>query len=52
MDDIFLVKEGKIIRYDGTTLHGKQITKDELVETFGYKALEEIEQFGAYQINK
>lgn len=52
MDDVFLVKEGKITRYDGTTLNGKQISKDELVEAFGYKALEEIEQYGVFHINK
>lgn len=52
MDDLFLVKEGKIIRYDGVDLKGKQISKDELVEAFGYKALEVIEQFGSYTIKK
>lgn len=52
MDDLFLVKEGKITRYDGKTLNGKHISKDELVEAFGYKAFEEIEQFGVYSINK
>jgi hypothetical protein len=52
MEDLFLVKEGKITRYDGVNLNGKQISKDELVEVFGYKALEVIEQFGSYTINK
>lgn len=52
MDDVFLVKDGKITRYDGTTLNGNRISKDELIEAFGAKALEEIERFGVYTIKK
>ncbi|WP_438446424.1 hypothetical protein [Gorillibacterium sp. sgz5001074] len=52
MDDLFLVKDGKITRYDGTTLNGTRITKDELLEAFGPKVLEEIERFGSHTIKK
>lgn len=50
MDDVFVVKGDKIVRWDGNTLGGKKISKDELVEAFGRKALEEIERFGNYTI--
>jgi hypothetical protein len=52
MDDYFLVKEGRIVRWDGITLGGTKISADELVESFGRKALEEIERFGFYSIKK
>jgi hypothetical protein len=52
MDELFLVKDGKITRYDGTTLNGNRISKEELVEAFGTKAFEEIERFGFYTIKK
>ncbi|MNR13903.1 hypothetical protein D3C85_1303400 [compost metagenome] len=52
MDDYFLVKDGKIVRWDGLTLGGTKIRADELVESFGRKALEEIERFGSYTIKK
>lgn len=52
MDDYFLVKEGRIVRWDGLTLGGSKIRVDELIESFGRKALDEIEQFGFYAIKK
>ncbi|WP_157276688.1 hypothetical protein [Paenibacillus sp. Soil766] len=52
MDDYFLVKDGRIVRWDGLTLGGTKIRADELVESFGRKALEEIERFGFYTIKK
>ncbi|NQX58127.1 hypothetical protein [Paenibacillus qinlingensis] len=52
MDDYFLVKDGRIVRWDGLTLGGTKIRSDELVESFGSKALEEIERFGFYTIKK
>lgn len=52
MDELFLVKDGKITRYDGTTLNGSRISKEELIEAFGPKAFEEIERFGFYTIKK
>lgn len=51
MDDYFLVKDGRIVRWDGLTLGGTKIRADELVESFGRKALE-IERFGFYTIKK
>jgi hypothetical protein len=52
MDDYFLVKDGRIVRWDGLTLGGTKIRADELVESFGRKALEEIERFGFYNLKK
>lgn len=52
MDDYFLVKDGKIVRWDGLTLGGTKIRADELIESFGHKAIEEIERFGSYTIKK
>lgn len=52
MDDYFLVKDGRIVRWDGLTLGGSKIRADELIESFGRKALDEIEQFGFYTIKK
>ncbi|MFC0215989.1 hypothetical protein ACFFK0_26675 [Paenibacillus chartarius] len=52
MDDIFLIKDGRIVRWDGLTLGGTKISTDELIESFGRKVLDEIEQFGFYTIKK
>ncbi|MFC5451302.1 hypothetical protein [Paenibacillus aestuarii] len=52
MDDYFLVKDGRIVRWDGLTLGGTKIRADELIESFGRKALDEIEQYGVYIIKK
>lgn len=50
MDDVFVVKGDKIVRWDGAVLGGKKISQAELIEAFGKKALEEIERFGNYTI--
>lgn len=52
MDEYFLVKDGRIVRWDGLTLGGTKIRADELIESFGRKAIDEIEQYGFYTIKK
>jgi hypothetical protein len=52
MDEIFLVKNGVISLWDGIETGGTHIFKPELIESFGYAALEEIYRFGSYRIKK
>lgn len=52
MENLYIVKNGKIVEYDGKATTGSVISEAALIEAYGRKALEEINRFGVYTIKK
>lgn len=52
METLYVVKDGKIVQFDGKTKEKQLLNEAAVVEAYGQKAIEDINRFGVYNINK
>ncbi|MFC5528311.1 hypothetical protein [Cohnella yongneupensis] len=52
METLYVVKDGKIMQYDGQTKEKSLLNEAAVIESYGRKAIEDINRFGVYNIKK
>lgn len=52
METMYIVKDGKIVQFDGQTKEKNLLNEAAVIESYGYKAIEDINRFGVYNIKK
>ncbi|CAM4464944.1 hypothetical protein [Paenibacillus tarimensis] len=52
METLYVVKDGKVVEYNGQINDKNILTEAAVIESFGRKAIEEINRFGSYSIKK
>jgi hypothetical protein len=52
METLYAVKDGKVIQFNGQTKEKNVLSEAAVIESYGYKAIEEINRFGFYNIKK
>lgn len=52
METLYVVKDGKIVQFDGQTKEKNVLNEAAVIEAYGRKAIEDINRFGVYNIKK
>lgn len=52
METLYVVKDGKIVQFDGQTKESNVLNEAAVIELYGNKAIEDINRYGAYNIRK
>jgi ABC-type phosphate/phosphonate transport system, ATPase component len=52
VETLYVVKDGKIVQFDGQTKESNVLNEAAVIELYGNKAIEDINRYGAYNIRK
>ncbi|MFD0674915.1 hypothetical protein [Cohnella sp. GCM10027633] len=52
METLYVVKDGKIVQFDGQSKEKTLLNEAAVIESYGRKAIEDINRFGVYHIHK
>ncbi|MBM7569261.1 hypothetical protein [Paenibacillus sacheonensis] len=52
METLYVVKDGKIVQFDGHTKEKNVLGEAAIIEAYGQKAIDDINRFGVYNIKK
>jgi hypothetical protein len=52
VETLYVVKDGKIVQFSGQTKESNVINEAAVIESYGKKAIEDINRFGVFNIKK